>query len=138
MVSILLSKTYSESPPIPKLAAACLRTKFNKVIEQIFENREEFGGLFALNKWRNILVWRGQLDRRGRALSAKDWCPTCPVRPSAELMNMDTRLIDGAGSVVQSKRETRRRFRHILWIDTATEGSRGYRYMEQEQGDTNK
>lgn len=32
----------------------------------------------------------------------------CPARPSAELMNMDTRLIDGAGSAVQRKRLSER------------------------------
>ena len=135
-MSVLLSKRCSESPLIHKLAAACLRTKFNKVIEQIFEERQKFAGSFDLNKWKNILVWtrEGGTYLRGTP-SAKDWYPTYHVGPSAELMNMDMRLIDGAGSIVQIG--ARRRFRHISWVDTATEGSRGYRYLE-EQGDTNK
>lgn len=55
------------------------------------------------------IVWSGEGGQSKRELP-KDWYPTCPVRPTAELMNMDTWLIDGVESACrksnyQSKEE---------------------------------
>lgn len=72
-------------------------------------------------------------DVEGDPPSIRDWYPPRSGRPSADLMNMDARLINVAG--VLAKKETsgaRRKFRHI------SEGSRGCRRVEPEQGDAHK
>lgn len=91
--------------------------------------------------------WSGEsnLDRKERTASQGTPSPfrkgsQCPVRPSAGLMNMDTILIDGAGSAMQRKTlsEGGRNLDMFYGLIQPLRAARGYRCTKQGQGDANK
>lgn len=138
-------KIYSESPLIPKLAAA--RTQGQKSIKSSCRYlRTELDlevNLLLISAgtfWSLEDNLTGEGGRCLREPLSQGLVSNVPCQLLCKAHEYEHTVDRWCGECCAEKEtiRARRRFRHILQIDVATGGSRGYRCTEQGQRDTNK